>query len=108
MAKKIATCCYCGTRAVLVMDKARHELMCSACGAPLHDMKFMPQPAEKAQKKPKVSKREDASAREAVFGQRGRSVWSANGKKSSKKRKKKPVFRRFLEDIFDEIEDIFD
>ena len=33
---KIATCCYCGTRAALVLTgKHRHELSCSGCGAPL-------------------------------------------------------------------------
>ena len=42
-ARKIATCCYCGTRAVLVLrGKERHELSCSSCGAPLHDLKMLP------------------------------------------------------------------
>jgi hypothetical protein len=35
MTPKIATCCYFGTRAALVLDRARHELACSSCGAPL-------------------------------------------------------------------------
>ena len=40
---KIATCCYCGTRAALVLrGETRHELSCSACGAPLHNLKMMP------------------------------------------------------------------
>lgn len=39
---KIATCCYCGTRATLRLDKARHELACAACGAPLRQMKALP------------------------------------------------------------------
>lgn len=39
---KIATCCYCGTRAALVLrGKTRHELACSSCGAPLHDLKML-------------------------------------------------------------------
>ena len=116
MGKKIATCCYCGTRAVLVLDESRHELVCSACGAPLHDMKFMPQPTEKAQKKPKPVPRSDHGARGADFGGSRPATWfgkapgkvSGKAKKANKKRKKKPVFRRFLEEIFDEIEDIFD
>ncbi len=42
---KIATCCYCGTRAALVLRReGRHELSCAACGAPLHEMKAIPQP----------------------------------------------------------------
>ena len=39
---KIATCCYCGTRAALVLDRARHELTCAQCGAPLHNLKMLP------------------------------------------------------------------
>ena len=39
---KIATCCYCGSRAALVLKgKVRHELACSNCGAPLHEMKML-------------------------------------------------------------------
>lgn len=39
---KIATCCYCGTRAALVLrGKSRHELACATCGAPLHDLKML-------------------------------------------------------------------
>ena len=104
MGKKIATCNYCGTRAVLVFDQARHELTCSACGAPLHDMKFMPQPVENKPKKaskPKPGKR-------AAAASVGAAGWGFKDRKTKKKRKKKPMFRRVLEDIFDEIEDIFD
>ena len=40
---KIATCCYCGTRAALVLKGTdRHELACSNCGAPLHELKKLP------------------------------------------------------------------
>ena len=38
---KIATCCYCGARAALVLNKAQHELSCASCGAPLHDLKML-------------------------------------------------------------------
>ncbi|AZQ67993.1 hypothetical protein EF888_13125 [Silicimonas algicola] len=39
---KIATCCYCGTRAALVLrGEGRHELACSTCGAPLHELKML-------------------------------------------------------------------
>ena len=44
---KIATCCYCGTRAALVLSgRERHELACSNCGAPLHDLKMLPKRAD--------------------------------------------------------------
>ena len=40
MRGKIATCCYCGTRAVLALaGRRRHELACPSCGAPLAHLK---------------------------------------------------------------------
>lgn len=37
------TCCYCGTRAALVLrEKGRHELSCASCAAPLHQLKMLP------------------------------------------------------------------
>ncbi|MEO0371000.1 MAG: TFIIB-type zinc ribbon-containing protein [Pseudomonadota bacterium] len=100
MGKKIATCNYCGTRSVLVFDEARHELTCGACGAPLHDMKFMPQPVENKTKKPVSPKRSTPSG--AATG------WAFKDRKTKKKKKRKPMFHRVLEEIIDEIEDIFD
>ena len=33
VAKKVATCCYCGTKAALVLrGKDSHELSCGSCG----------------------------------------------------------------------------
>lgn len=108
MGKKIATCSYCGTRAVLVFDEARHELTCSACGAPLHDMKFMPQAPEKEQKKsvkPQASKYARSAPMAAVSR---KPSWTSSEKKSRKKKNKKTFFKRVFEEIIDEIEDIFD
>lgn len=108
MATKIATCSYCNTRAALVLDKGLHELTCRACGAPLHDMKFMPQPVEK------VVKRSTSKAREETVRQLGRKSYSdqsdkqsGSGKKRSKRRRK-PLTRRILEEVWDVVEDIFD
>jgi len=43
VAQKIATCCYCGTKAALILrGKDSHELSCGSCGAPLHDLKRLP------------------------------------------------------------------
>lgn len=43
VAQKIATCCYCGTKAALVLrGKDSHELSCGSCGALLHDLKRLP------------------------------------------------------------------
>jgi hypothetical protein len=39
---RITTCNYCGNRAALVLSgTTRHELACSSCGAPLHDIKHL-------------------------------------------------------------------
>lgn len=53
VAQKIATCCYCGTKAALVLrGKDSHELCCGTCGAPLYDLKRLPvEPRAKTPKK---------------------------------------------------------
>lgn len=85
---KIATCNYCGTRAALVLKgKERHELSCSACGAPLHDLKRMPIEKERAEHRHYAMK-------------------SAKKPKKSKSKKKKK--KGFLYEAFDLLEDIFD
>ncbi len=88
---KIATCCYCGTRAALVLTgKNRHELSCSNCGAPLHDLKKLP--------KRKVAKlRQERTA-----------ISHVAPPKTRKKKKKKSVLYRVLDEAWDVIEDIFD
>ena len=95
---KIATCCYCGTRAALVLKgRERHELACSACGAPLHDLK--------AFKKP----REDTRAMTREFGISHREPpKSYRPERKDRRRKKKSGFKRFFEEAFDVIEDILD
>ena len=108
MTRKIATCCYCSTRAVLVFDKGLHELSCQACGAPLREMKFMPQNPDKIRKNPpKTSRTQQKSPRKG-------SARFEQGRVHDKtylrrpKRKSIPMARRFLEEIWDEVEDIFD
>lgn len=87
---KIATCCYCGTRAALVLDKGRHELACSSCGAPLHDLKMLRKSAK--------------GDRELVH----RKSASVPKPRKQKKKKRKGLFRDILEEAFDLIEDIID
>lgn len=92
---KIATCSYCGTRAVLNLAGARrHELSCTACGAVLHDMKpLRTEPAKAVQKR---SPRLNAPV---------------HGKLRPQKRKKNSLARRLkslIEDVVDEVEDLFD
>ena len=88
------TCCYCGTRAALVLDRGRHELACSACGAPLHDMKMLRRdPAPDARPRLDVPPARPPKYRAAP-------------QKPVKRRK--GLFRKVLEEAFDVIEDIFD
>jgi len=99
MTPKIATCCYCGTRAALSLrGEERHELACSNCGAPLHEMKML---------------RTDAHGdrelvRPSPIRQPPRPSYK-DDKRSRKKRKKtKSLSRRFMEELWDEVEDLFD
>ena len=88
---KIATCCYCGTRAALVLKgQQRHELSCSSCGAPLHDLKMVPK-----RKLTETKVKNDTRKSTATY-------------KKKKQKKKKSVFSRVLDEAWDVIEDIFD
>lgn len=91
---KIATCCYCGTRATLVLDKQRHELACSACGAPLHHLKQMPYMA------PGVAKRTRPIGHPPHKEPRY--------ERPKPKRRRKGLGRKIFEEIWDLAEDIFD
>lgn len=94
-AQKIATCCYCGTRAVLELrGSQRKELSCSSCGAPLHDLKGLPLRRQ-------VVHRETPA----------RSAAHAPIKKPRKDRKPKRRGIRWgkvFEEVFDAVDDIFD
>lgn len=105
---KIATCCYCGHRAALQLRGAvRHELACSNCGAPLHDLKMIPTAKVGA-------KRQSAPPKPPPHRLEPRpleSRWQKAESKREKKKHKKPrksLAKRFFEEAFDVIEDIFD
>ena len=100
---KIATCCYCGTRAALVLSgKTRHELTCSGCGAPLHDLKMLR--ADKAGARETVSPRQPRPKPAAAT----RPARPAKPAKRKKGKRRKGVMSKVLEEAFDLIEDIFD
>lgn len=84
---KIATCCYCGTRAALVLTgRDGHELACASCGAPLHDLKALKtQPAPAKPGKPRMKP-----------------------SKPKKKKRKKSLSRKLMGEAFDLLDDIFD
>lgn len=95
--QKIATCCYCGTRAALVLrGKDRHELACSNCGAPLHDLKML---------------RRDHDGRAGLVKPsrlRGAPQPQQGSRKPRHGKRRKGLKRRILEEAWDLLEDIFD
>lgn len=92
---KIATCCYCGQRAALVLDRRRHELACSGCGAPLHDLKQLPQ--------------EHPGKTELVRPSAVRPETPSNLRRPKKQHKRrKRILRKLFDEAFDVLEDIFD
>ena len=97
---KIATCCYCGRRATLhLAGVTQHELACRNCGAPLSTLKALrldptpprPKRAPRPQKRKRRSHRDDP----AIPLSRSLRHW-------------KRGMSRFLDDVFDELEDLFD
>ena len=100
MHQKIATCCYCGTRAALVLTgETRHVLACSSCGAPLSRMKHLK--SDEA-----AAAQTHAPRMAAPMPMPARPM-----KESLKRRKKKSGLRRAKKvfgEVFDLIEDIFD
>ncbi len=113
---KIATCCYCGTRAALVLKgDSRHELSCANCGAPLHDMKQLSVPKQSG-KKAKTRGRSDRhpsgpvpSEISGISHQKPPKSFKDDRKSGyKKKRKRKSFFQKAFEEFGDVLEDIFD
>ena len=107
---KVATCCYCGTRAALVLrGKERHELSCASCGAPLHNMKMLrpevvrdhpvvtPQPERGGPRNRPVAAKIDWSRAE-----------TRPAKNKPKPMKRKSKARWIASEIWDIVEDVFD
>ncbi len=98
-ASKIATCCYCGTRAVLSLrGKERHELACSNCGAPLHEMKMLRQDARGERELIRPS---------PIRNPRWKSK-KHRAPKYEKKKRRKSFFYELVSEAAEEIFDIFD
>jgi hypothetical protein len=93
---KIATCCYCGTRAALVLDSGRHELACAACGAPLRQLKSIPvEPAAgRGTGKPTAAAAPHAGRKKP--------------KREKTRKKRKPRLGKLFKDVLDDLEDLFD
>lgn len=104
---KIVTCCYCGARAALAMPKkGRHELACSKCAAPLHELKMLPL----AKCERRVPDRPKTVLSKPVRSKKGRKPDKV--KHTSQRRRKSKRGRAFLKNVFEEVidfvEDIFD
>ncbi|TMV05709.1 hypothetical protein FGK63_16865 [Ruegeria sediminis] len=96
--EKIATCCYCGTRAALVLrGETRRELSCATCGAPLHNLKML-KVEHLRPKKPEKERRDRPLPRPAKPAL----------KNPRKQKKRKTIGRKILSEAIDFIEDIFD
>lgn len=101
-AQKIATCCYCGTRAALVLrGEHRHELACSSCGAPLHNLKMLPTGASRGTARAATPTRPTPKP---VHPKQPH----PKPKKVKKRKKRKGFLRDLMEEAWDVVEDIFD
>lgn len=99
---KVATCCYCGTKAALVLrGKTRHELSCSQCGAPLRALKMLR--ADVGQVAEPV-----ASVARPDHRPKPKTPKHKRGFAARKRSKAKRLFGKVVSEIWDEIEDIFD
>jgi hypothetical protein len=106
--EKIATCCYCGTRAALVLDKIRHELSCSSCGAPLHDLKQIKSGTVDAHAHSAPRKGKKGKTRHEGWHGTPPHVAERKGKPDRRRKKRKSLTTRLFKEAFDVIEDIFD
>lgn len=80
----------------MLKGKSRHELACSSCGAPLHDLKML--------------RKERSGDRETVPANRVRTRPPAQPRyeKPKKRKRRKSLMKKVFEEAFDVIEDIFD
>lgn len=98
---KIATCCFCGSKAALTLGEGRHELACAQCGAPLHDLKQIPvpQPQKPVQHAPTL--RRFPAAAGALADKKPK-------KKMRKPKKQKHWMNKIGKDFLDVIDDLID
>ncbi|MEM9715285.1 MAG: hypothetical protein AAF826_02090 [Pseudomonadota bacterium] len=101
---KIATCCYCGSRTVLRLDMAKHELTCRSCGAELHNMKPLKKQAPETAKPRKPKRPMPKATFETPQYERPK----YEKPKKRKRKKRRFDFGDILEDVFEEVFDIFD
>lgn len=104
---KIATCCHCGSKAALTLDAGRHELACANCGAPLHDLKMLPQRQKEPATRPRQRAAVSRAAKVSKFPAKHK-AHEAQKRKPKKVKRRKSWFKDMAEEVFDLVEDIFD
>jgi len=103
-------CCYCGASTLVNLNDANaNSLKCGECGAGMSVGKM-----EHVAAQPDATVRNDEAARQLAPQWQGKREWLGkcdddddDDRKSRKPKKQKGFFDR-LEDIWDEVEDIFD
>ena len=108
MTTKIATCCYCGARTALRLDRARHELACAACGAPLREMKAL-----RAEHGPAAGEASGIVKPSKLRGTRETGPMAAAALATLAagavtRRKRRSLGRKLLSEAWDLVEDILD
>lgn len=99
---KVGTCCYCGTKAALVLTgRVKHELSCATCGAPLSKLKMLPKFGDQAPAPAAAPARPTL-----VFTPQKPCKKLRN--KPKKKNKIKSLGHKAFSEIWDVVEDIFD
>ena len=109
---KIATCGYCGTQTVIVLDKSdRHQLTCTACSAPLSDLQWL-KPEKTTESAPERRSSVPSVAAAGLAALAALDVVDDDdfrpSKKKKKKKKKEKRKKSSFERIFDAVDDIFD
>lgn len=101
-ATKIATCCYCGTKAALVLrGKDKHELACSNCGAPLRSLKMLPKQPGQVSAPATAPTRQNKRKRVQKYPE-------YRHERPKKRKKSKGFGRRVMSEIWDVVEDVVD
>lgn len=99
---KVATCCYCGTKAALVLTgKVSHELSCGTCGAPLSKMRMLPKQAEAAAA-PRSTALRPSRFEQPCTREKMKRI------KLKKKSKIRYLGRKIFSEIWDVVDDILD
>lgn len=98
-ATKVATCCYCGTKAALVLTgDVRYELACRTYSALLRRLKMLP-------KQPVPVTAPAAAPTRPTKANRKKSKPDRKRNRSKKESYLKRLGRKVFEEIWDEIED---